>query len=53
LRSSKDSGASCTFDNFDCAANRHFADALGWLVVTVLAAVAVTLIFVLSRRRRR
>jgi hypothetical protein len=52
-RSSTDNGASCTFDNFDCAANRHFADAIGWLVVTVMAAVAVTLTAVLSRQRTR
>jgi hypothetical protein len=52
-RSSIDNGADCTFDNFDCAANRHFTDAIGWLAVAVMAAVAVTLTSVLSRRRRR
>jgi len=52
-RSATDNGAGCTFDNFDCAANHHFADAIGWLVVTVMAAVAVALISALGRRRRK
>lgn len=52
-RSSSDSGAACTFDNFDCARNRDFATGVRWLMLLVLVLALSIAAWMVHRRRKR